>query len=163
MEKMQAAAAVNENHKQLQKLVGTWTTVSRMWMEPGKPPVETTGTAEVKSILGDRYVEEHHAGTFMGKPFNGQGMTGYDNLRKKYVSTWVDNAGTGIMRMEGSYDAAKKTMTMIAEEIDPMSGKLKPFKITDTFDSDKQHTFAMFEAGPDGKEVKSFEIIYTRK
>ncbi len=36
----------------------------------------------------------------MGMPFEGMGIDGYDNLAKQYVSTWVDNMGTGIMNID---------------------------------------------------------------
>jgi hypothetical protein len=38
-------------HKLLASLEGVWTTSTKSWMEPGKPPVETTGTCEQKMVL----------------------------------------------------------------------------------------------------------------
>jgi|HubBroStandDraft_1064217.scaffolds.fasta_scaffold199699_1 hypothetical protein len=42
-----------EQHKWLQALVGSWNTKTRAWMGPGKP-IESTGSAEIKPILGER-------------------------------------------------------------------------------------------------------------
>jgi len=28
--------------------------------------------------------------------FKGMGMEGYDNVKKKFVASWIDNMGTGI-------------------------------------------------------------------
>lgn len=33
-------------HKQLAGMVGTWTTMIKSWCEPGKPPMESTGTCK---------------------------------------------------------------------------------------------------------------------
>src|SRR3954463_2126704 len=51
------AATPGEAHKLLQKMVGKWTVAMKSWMVPGQPAVESTGTAEVKSLLGDRFVQ----------------------------------------------------------------------------------------------------------
>ena len=44
----------------------------------------------------------------MGQPFSGVGIDGYDNLRKKYVTTWIDTMGTGIFSMEGTASAMER-------------------------------------------------------
>lgn len=84
-------------HAALQPLAGRWKYTGKFWMEPGQPPIETTGTIERKWILGGRFLEEKVAGTgFDGKPgFEGLGLLGYDNGQKQYTSTWLCNMGTG--------------------------------------------------------------------
>ena len=47
--------------------------------------------------------------------FKGHGMEGYDNAKKKFVGTWIDNMGTGIMMSEGDYDPSSKTFTYRSE------------------------------------------------
>src|SRR5216684_3555963 len=47
--------------------------------------------------------------------FKGMGIEDYDNVKKKFVGTWVDNMGTGIMMSEGRYDVATKTSTYTGE------------------------------------------------
>ena len=44
--------------------------------------------------------------------FKGMGVEGYDNVKKKFVSSWIDNMGTGIQFSEGTYDPATKTFTL---------------------------------------------------
>ena len=36
-------------------------------------------------------------------------------MKKKFVGSWVDNMGTGIMFSEGTYDPATKTFTYTSE------------------------------------------------
>ena len=80
------AASPDDHHKLLQPLLGKWNTQARQWL--GTPKPETaTGHAEVKSILGGRFVEEHYDSIIFGKPYQGQGVTGYDTRTKKFVST----------------------------------------------------------------------------
>ena len=42
-------------------------------------------------------------------------VEGYDNVKKKFLASWIDNMGTGIMNLEGTYDAATKSLTYHAE------------------------------------------------
>jgi hypothetical protein len=88
-------------------------------------------------------------------------MDGYDNAKKKFVSGWVDNMGTGIMVTEGTLDEATKTITYTGTfEMAPgMSFKVREaIKFTD-----KDHmAMEYFEDRGQG-EMKSMEINYTRK
>ena len=158
----QKFATPGEQQAWLQKMMaGSWTTSNKMWMGPGDP-TSSTGTAEVKTILGDRYIEEEHTGTFMGKPFHGKGVTGYDNAKKKFVSVWVDTMGTGIMISEGALAADGKTLNTVATSTNPMNGEPETTRVVDHFEGNKRVS-EFYSKGPDGKEVKMMEITYTRK
>lgn len=150
-------------HKQMAASVGTWETSVKSWMDPSKPPMESKGTAENKMILGGRFLEQRFTGTMMDQPFEGIGVTGYDNYKKKYVTTWMDSMGTGIMYGLGTADATGKTLTFTGELDDPMEGKTKPYKNTITFVDNDHQTFEMWCPGPDGKMAKMMEIHYVRK
>jgi len=163
MEAMQKAATPGEAHKKLEPLIGTFDVKVTMWTDPGKPPQASTGIAEDKWALGNRYVEERFEGTFMGQPFSGIGYTGYDNVKKKYVSSWMDTASTGIVMTTGSSDPSGKAMNMSGTMDDPMTGKAQKFTEKLTVTDNDHHTLEMWGAGPDGKNHKMMEIQYTRK
>lgn len=162
MAKMKEFATPGPAHKVLDTKVGKWTAQMKLWMEPGKAPTTSTGTAESKWILGGRYVEDTFTGTFMGEPFHGRGVTGFDNLKKKYVTTWIDDAGTGIMHSEGTFDAATKTFTYTGESPDCMAGKYVKSRAIDRMVDADHWTMQMYSPGPDGKEFMNMEIAYTR-
>ena len=44
-------------HKTLEAMAGSWDVSTKMWMAPGAPPQEVSGTSENKMILGGRYLE----------------------------------------------------------------------------------------------------------
>lgn len=155
-------ATPGEPHKQLASLEGTWTTRTKEWMEPGKPPTESTGTCEYKALLDGRYVQQDCTGTMRGHPFTGIGMQGYDNFTKKYVTTWIDSLGTGIFSMEGKAAVDGKTITLYGNLADPFEGVVKQravWKFPDT------NTQILEMYGPHGKgtEMILMEITYTRK
>jgi hypothetical protein len=161
MAKMMELATPGAAHKLLDPKVGKWNlkVISQM---PGQPASESTATSEIKWIFDGRYMEETVQGKFGEMPFHGRGITGYDNLKKKYFSTWIDSFGTGIMVTEGTYDAGTKTFSFAGDMPDLMAGKYSKGRIVcKTVDND-HWTMQMFQTGPDGKEAMSMEIHYTR-
>ena len=163
MEAIQKAATPGEAHKKLEAVVGTFDAKVKTWMDPSKPPEESTGTSENTWVLGNRYIQMKYQGTMMGQPFTGMGYQGYDNVTKKYVGTWMDTMSTGIMTSTGHADKSGKTMTMSASAADPVSGKMMKLTEKMTVKDNDHHSFEMWAPGPDGKPVKMMEIEYTRK
>jgi hypothetical protein len=155
------AAEPAEAHKLLQKQVGKWNLSLKSWPAPGAPPMESTGTAETKSLLGDRYVQTEVSSNMMGKAFSGIGTTGYDKAKKKYVGTWIDSMSTGMMLSEGTADASGKVMTTQAVATDPLTGKPTKMRIVSKWESDDKIVEEFFEK-KGGKDVKTMEITYTR-
>lgn len=150
-------------HKALENAVGSWDVKVKSWMAPGAPPTESTGTSENKMILGGRFLEQHYEGTMMGGPFSGVGVTGYDNYKKKVVSTWIDSMSTTIMVMQGTLDKSGKVITSWGTMDDVVAKKPMKVKSTVTIVDADHHSYESWSAGPDGKMVKNLEIHYTRK
>jgi hypothetical protein len=163
MEAWQKASTPGEMHKKLDAMVGTFDAKVRTWMDPSKPPEDTAGTSVNSWTLGDRFVEQKYEGTFMGQPFTGIGYVGYDNVKKKYVSVWMDSAGTGMMSSVMTCDPAGKVFTAKSTVDDPMTGKPTPIESKMTVEDNDHLKFEMWGKGPEGKTYKMMEINYTRK
>jgi hypothetical protein len=163
MKKMEVAGTPGAPHKALDALVGEWNAEAKFWMTPDAPPSECKGTATVRSIHDGRFVQEEFSGDFMGQPFKGLGITGYDNMKKKYVSTWTDNMSTAIMTTEGTADSSGKKFTFHGKADCPITGeKDKVTKCILRIDSPTKHTFEMHDPSL-GDKSKTGEIVYTRK
>ncbi len=162
MKAWQTFMTPGEHHKMMAKSNGTWNQEITMWMAPGAPAEKSTATAENKMIMNGLYQQSTTTGNFNGMPFEGVSTTGYDNARKVYVSTWIDNMGSGIMYMEGPWDEATKTVNMKGTQTDPMTGKTIPVRETFKIVDEKTQLMEMFET-KDGKERKMMEIKFTRK
>ena len=162
MELWKKMAMPGEPHKQFATLAGSWTTTSKEWMEPGKPPTESTGTAEIKMLLDGRFLYQEYNSQMMGQPFSGIGIDAYDNMTKKYVTAWLDSMGTGIFIMEGTASADGKTITLKGSHPEPGGGKMTHRAVWKIVDNNNQ-TFDMYGAHHGGKETKMMEIVYTRK
>jgi hypothetical protein len=159
MAEMEKLATPGPEHKALLESVGNWNVTTRMFMEPGKPPTESQGTEKIEPALGGRFIQIHSNSTMMGKPFEGLGLEGYDNMKKKWVMTWADSFGTVIIYAEGTGDAKQRTFT--GEETE-MNGQKRSFKWVVKNDGKDKRTMEMFAPGMDGKEMKEMEIVYTR-
>ena len=163
MQKMIAAMTPGPEHKWLEASVGTWNYTMTMWMAPGAPPSTSSGTAESTSILGGRYISSVFKGSFMGMPFEGHGLDGYDNFAKTYKSVWIDNMSTWPMISTGSASADGKTLTMTGESPDPVSGKMIKMRSVNTRTSADGWTMEMYMTDPaSGQEFKTMEIVGTR-
>jgi len=163
MKNWQAYATPGDMQKMMASWSGNWDADISMWDKPGAPPTKSAGKTVNKMVMGGRYQESNHTATMMGMPFEGHGMLAYDNAKKVFQSTWMDNMGTGLMNMSGSWDAATKSLTLTGRSVDPATLGDKDFKEVMTVIDDNTQTMAMFTNGPDGKEMKMMEIKYTRK
>ena len=163
MDAMMKAATPGDAHKKLASMVGTWDVTVKMFPQPGAPAQESKGSSENKWVLGGRWVQENFTGDFMGMPFSGIGYTGYDNIKKQYIGTWMDSMSTSMMASSGTADANGKSYEFSSTMDDPMTGKSMPVKSKVTVTDDDHHSMEMWSPGPDGKMFKMMEINYTRK
>jgi hypothetical protein len=172
MKQMMELSKTGENHKLLADIAGTWTYSIKMWMnpDPKAPPQQSTGTATRKPIMNGRYFVMDVSGKMQmpgpdGKmkdmQFKGSSIEGYDNVKKKFVATWIDNMGTGIEFSEGTYDPATKTFTYNLE-MEPVPGMKTQVREVLKI-ADKDHHILEWYENRGGQEAKTMEINYTRK
>jgi Protein of unknown function (DUF1579) len=163
MQAMMAAGTPGAPHKKLDGMVGSWDTKITLWMMPGIDPMMSTGTSANQWVMGGRYLEQRFKGDFAGMPFEGVGYSGYDNVKKQYWGTWMDNMSTGMMTSTGNVSDDGKTWNFDATMADPMTGKDSTAKEKITIADADHHTMEMWVAGPDGKMFKNMEIAYSRR
>jgi hypothetical protein len=164
MKAMMAYSTPGDIHKMMAKSVGTWTCAITMWMAPNTPPMNSTGEMKNEMILGGRYLKGTNTGNFMGQPFEGISTTGYDNIKKIYLNSWIDNMGTGMTNLTGTWDAATNSIIFTGAMLDPTSGKDIAVREVLKFVDDNHQTMEMYaNAGAGGQEFKTMEIKFTRK
>ncbi len=156
-------AMPGEMHKHLEKLVGNWTVKTSMLMDPNAPPMESMGTAKNSWVLGGRWVRQEFTGDMMGMPFEGIGMTGYDNFKKEFISTWTDNMSTTMIRSTGTCNASGTEFNMSGIMDEPMTGERdKKFRHVWKVTSADTHVFEAYDNIPGKGEVRVMELTYTR-
>ena len=144
-------------HAHLKTMEGTWDTVMEMGGQKSK------GTATYKSVCGGMWIANDFESELGGVPYQGHGMDGYDQLKKKYIGHWFDSMTSAPMAFEGNFDTDHKVLTMTGTSSGP-DGKPQKFRTTTEMKGADQMTFQMFMAGAsDGKEALAFTIEYTRR
>lgn len=149
-------------HKQLESMVGTWDVKVTMFNPDGSSQ-SSDGTSQTTWLMDGRFLLEEVHGSFDGMPFHGIGTTGYDNMKQRYVYSWCDNMGTGIMFGEGQWDPARRAFHFTGEAPDVLRGRYVPTRSTNTQLDANRWKAEMWGPGPDGREMKSMELLYTRR
>ncbi len=162
METYRKAGTPGEPHRLLTKLEGSWTTRSRGWLEPDKPPRESSGTCEQRMILGGHYLRQEYAGDMMGVPFTGISILGYNNHTKKYESIWIDSMSTALYYFVGTAGADGRTITQTCSYDDPVRGP-SVWRTVTRIKEDSSIEFEMYVTPKGKKEEKMMEMSITRK
>ena len=98
----------------------------------------------------------------MGQMFEGLSLLGYDKIKKKFVSLWIDSTSTSFYHATGTLDATKKIRTETGLWPDPMTGgNMKVEMVTTSMGKDSFKFEMYMYMGKD--KFKSMEMIYTRK
>lgn len=144
-------------HAHLATMAGKWTTTQTMYMEGA--PQTSAGTYEGEVVLGGRYLLGRFKGSYMGQPFEGLSLDGFDNGKQEYFSLWLDTMGTGYYLTHGTASgdgktvSHKGTMTMGPMEI--------PSRSETVFVDQDTVMFTMWHS-MGGSEMKAMEMTYKR-
>jgi hypothetical protein len=149
----QEPAKPGPEHEVLKKLAGTWDTT----LKAGG--AEFKGVMKYKMDLGGLWLAGALESDLGGMKFSGRSMDTYDAKKKKYVGVWFDSMGTAPLIMEGTYDAAKKTMTKVGEG-PGMDGNLTKWRSVSRMPDNNTIEMSMYVG--DGKEPM-FTVTYKRK
>ena len=159
----QPAAEPTAEHKILATEEGTWdATVKSFMAGPDAEPTITKGTETNTILTGGMWLLSKFEGEFAGAKFEGRGQFGYDVSKGKYVGTWIDSMSPTMTILEGTYDASKKTMTYVGENVMP-DGKTKyTQKMMTTTKADGSREFTLYMK-MDKDEVKLMEVTYIKR
>jgi hypothetical protein len=139
-------------HKLLKDREGTWDTT----MKAGG--MEYKGTVTYKMELGGLWLVGSMRSDLGGQKFFGKSLDTYDAGKKKYFAVWCDSMATVPMLMEGSYNPAKKTLTMIGEG-PGMDGKVTKWRSVSEMPNKDTIQMSMYVG--DGKDPM-FTLTYKR-
>ncbi len=161
MAAMMELGTPGEAHAAFDEHVGTWKTSMKYW-EPGNPETMTMeGTSTIETIMGGRYMVEEFQADFMGMPFEGRLIHGYDNLANEYWSIWFDNMSTWPSLSTGQM-ADDGTLEMGGTMKDARTPGGRPSRSVIVPQDDGSMVFTMFDVNADGSEWKVMEITYTK-
>jgi hypothetical protein len=132
-------------HENLKAFVGTW--------ELTVEGVKGKGSAEIKSILGGRFITEDVKVPLGGFSMEWHGVLGYDRVKKQYTGVWFDNLANTTESGSGEADKTGRILSFRGEH----AGKAK-FLWRISNDGKKAMTIEMFEVAKDGKETLVMKV-----
>ena len=104
---MMARMAPGPMHKKLEPLIGKYEMTGKFRMAPEEPWQELKADVERKWILDGRFIEETVHSDWMGQPWEGRGVIGYDNVRQQFTMIWFESMSTGTSSSTGKLDGTK--------------------------------------------------------
>lgn len=109
-----------EELKKIEFLTGKFMGTVKSFMDPSAAPTESKASIDSKWILDGRYVSWAFKGDFMGMKMEGMLTLTFDPSQKKFVGSWVDNMGNGILIMKGNFEGTKLILTSDEMEMEGM-------------------------------------------
>lgn len=147
--------------RRLEPMVGKFDVRILTWVEPSKPPVESSASAVSVWVLENRYVQTMLVGGPSADAFRGIGYIGYDNVAKRYQAAWMDNGSTAITLYTGGFNADGKSATMKAQIASPSRGKHNPVELRMSIGANGGHVTQLWGTGLGAKMFKMMELQYT--
>jgi len=155
---VQGMVQATKQHEKIKMGAGSWagTLTTHSMGEPMTMPC-----SEVVTSIGDLWTTSRFEADFMGMPFVGSSVLGYDPEKKKYVGTWIDSMHPRLTVMEGTYDEAKKAIVMEYDMLDDLTGTMKKMRSETVFNA-QSYTMKFFVL--EGRDAKlDMEINLNRK
>ena len=149
-------------HKRLEPMIGSFNVRVLIWVDPGKPPIESTASAVSTWVLGKRFVQTMLVGGPSDAAFNAIGYIGYDNAAKLYQAAWMDDGSTAVTLYTGGFSADGKSATMKASSVNSSTGKPTPLELRMAHGADGGHVTQLWGQGFGTKMFKMMELQYTR-
>jgi hypothetical protein len=151
----------SDQHKMLSDWEGEWTGTGTLWRSPDTSAVFSEIKSTNKMGMGRRFLILNQTGKLQDSAYESMCILGYDNAKKVFTSSWVDNFGTGLTTLEGSWNDEKNQLELKGKMMDPVVSKeVEAKQIIRLIDANNQ--FIELYQYPKGKEVKIVEVKFTR-
>lgn len=158
------AASISAFHKKLRKIKGRYDQTIKWWRAPGAAPDESSGWSNTDWEVDGRFLIQRIEGRWLGSPFRGVAILGYDNATEEFTAVWMDNLGSNIIFSRGKADESGETITLRGQHVDIITGeKVETTAILQMPDRKGETKLEMFRTGPDGADFKFLEVATTRK
>jgi hypothetical protein len=148
------AAAPGPEAARVARMAGEWELQTSMG--EGAPEA---GTSSCRLMAGGWLIEDVKS-AFMGAPFEGHGVFGWDAKQGTYVSVWVDSMEPKLTQHESTWDEARQAFVTEPQMHDMGSGPTRMHNVLQILGDDAM-LFTLTPDQPDAKPVLT--IRYTRK
>lgn len=149
-------------HHFLAQLVGGWTGISRLWLEPDKLTDESPVVGSIQLVLDGRFAMYLYQGSIEGEPQYGLFTFGYNTLLDRFEASWVDSwhNNTAIMFCTGN--ATANGFFVLGSFPDPNGGPDWGWRTEVELIESDNLLITAYNISPEGDEVKATEARLTR-
>ena len=164
-----------EEHKQLNRLVGTWDVVVEAQFEPGKIQ-EEKATLETKWVLDGRYLQQEYRSEFPAEIANGAERPlfilqyiGYDRHTNEFFEIHLNSMDTALIlnRFKSLSNTAtlsnNRGLALQGTRMDPTSNAPRRLRSVTTFKDNDHYTLEWYLTDARGKELKAVSMTHTRR
>lgn len=148
-------------HEMLAKATGNWNITTKFWLTPGSDAFTSKGTSSAEMIMGGLFLKTTDKIEGMGNYRNGSAIIGYDNSAKVSQKIYIDDYGSGMLYMTGTWDEATKTVTYKGQMMDHDKDAYVDVSETMTFNGDTMILKA-FRPDSKGNQFQYLEFVFTR-
>jgi hypothetical protein len=150
-----------EHHTHLKMLAGTWDVKSKMFLITGE--VLEGRYVETATLLdGGFWLVSNLTGKFMGTPFHGHSVLGYEAHKKQYTGMWVDSFASVMLLSKGYCEKNGKVNIMIGTSYDPMQKRNVTIKMVTEIKDANTKILRMFDV-QGKKKTLVMEAVYKRR
>jgi Protein of unknown function (DUF1579) len=147
-------------HARLEDAVGRWNVRCTYYMGEGQPPMQASGQDTIERV-GPFWTLSHLRSDLMGAPFVGRAAVGFDPLKKKWVSTWIDSMSPFLYVLEGEFDDSGKVLSLACDATGT-DGKPLRLRTREEHVSRDHRVLDMFHVDATGSETRMFRYDYQR-
>ena len=149
-------------HHFLAKLAGSWTGVSKLWLEPDSLTDESPVVGTIQIILEGRFALYLYQGSIEGEVQHGMFTFGYNTLLDRYEASWVDSFHNNTAIMFCTGNLTENGFFVLGYYPDPTGGPDWGWR-TEVELLDEDHLLiTAHNIDPEGGEAKATETILTR-
>lgn len=142
---------------------GHWREEMKIWPSSGLGEPMTSRLERDGMIKAEgRFLAYDTRGTISGAQYEGNCVLGYDNGKRKFVKTWFDNMGTGILVLEGDYDEKTQKVDFNGTTMDPLTREMVKVHQVWNISSPEKQVLEIYSQSKEGKKIKTMEIISSR-
>lgn len=156
--KEKSRSVASKHHAALLQDVGAWDAIVESTCSG-----ETTkdkGSELVHAICDGRWTWSVFRSQFLGKPFVGHALVGWDANKKKYASMWIDSMSATCSVTSGTFDEKTKTYSFTGSCTGPDG---KPMQVEQTLSYEDKDS-RVLRMKLDGPAMKStMKITYARR
>ena len=144
------------------QLAGSWTGISRLWLEPDKLTDESPVVGTIQLILGGRFALYLYQGSIQDEPQHGLFTFGYNTLTDRHEASWVDSwhNNTAIMFCTGN--ATENGFFVLGSYPDPNGGPDWGWRTEVEVVDNDNILLTPYNIMPEGDEAKATEARLTR-